>query len=90
MSDSACALVMTRCRRRERSSAVSSSTRAGVHDTVWLTESSWTPRKDSDWAGPSVLSGLTTRPNWRMADCASSRWRAMSSSVGAMRKKSSR
>ena len=32
----------------ERSSAVSSSTRAGVHDTVWLTESIWTPRKDSD------------------------------------------
>ena len=63
ISDAACALVMTRWRRSERNSVVSSSTRCGVHDTVWLTESSWMPRKDSNWAGPSVVAGLTTRPN---------------------------
>ena len=48
ISDAAWPLVMTRWRRRERNSVVSSSTRSGVHDTVCATESSWTPRKDSD------------------------------------------
>ena len=61
--EAVCRRVMTRWRRRERSRVVSSSTRSGVQDTVCATESNWTPRKDRRWAGPSVLSGFTTRPN---------------------------
>ena len=61
ISDAACALVMTRWRRSERNSVVSSSTRCGVHDTVWLTESSWMPRKDRGDATAAAGCGLRSR-----------------------------
>ena len=48
----------TDSRRRE----LSSTTRSGVQATVCVVESNRTPRKVMRCEGPSVFSGLTTRP----------------------------